>query len=407
MGLTVHDMNDRQRHRTDWIAVWLSIAAGIVAALQIGKVPPAIPLLQQDLQLSLVQAGWLASMVNVIGAVAGVLIGGLADRFNYRRTLIASTLLLLAGSLSGALAADAMVLFLSRVGESFGLVIVAVAAPGLIASCTRPEHRRLALGAWSMYIPTGFAIGMVMGSVVTPWAGWRGLWLTNALILLTYLLIFCRLTAPARRNPLRVRNSPWWTNVRAVIRAPGLWLLAGIFSCYTVQWFALTTWMPTFLSATAGFSVTSAVLAGALVVLVNVSGNLSGAWLLHRGVGPWWLIAAALVFMALCGYGIFTTHSAAVWKIGLAVVFSAAGGLLPAALLSTVALHAPTASHIATANGFIVQGSHMGILAGAPLLAALVSTTGGWQHTWWLLAASGTIGLILALALRHLQQPKL
>ena len=82
------------------------------------------------------------------------------------------------------------------------------------------------------------------------------------------------------------------------------------------------------------------------------------------------------------------------------MVFSAGGGLLPAALLSTVTMHAPTPAHIGTANGFVVQGSHVGILAGAPLLAFLLSRTGDWAHTWWLMAGMGTIGMALAMALR-------
>ncbi len=392
-----------QPDSTDWIVVYLSIAAGIVAALQIGKVPPAIPALQLELRLSLVQVGWLASIFNVIGAVGGVLIGGLADRFNYRRALIFAVILLMAGSLFGTYTSSAIPLFISRVCESFGLVVVAVSAPRLITAHTRPEDRSLALGAWSIYIPTGFAIGMVMGSVLMPWVGWRGLWLANALILFAYLSVFYLLTSPAAQAEHRAGTSPWMHNVRTVMRTPALWLLAGIFSCYTVQWFALTTWMPTFLTQSANYSVAASALAGALIVAINVTGNLSGAWLLHRGVAPWRLIAVALLLMALCAYGIFATDTSPLWKIAQAILFSAAGGLLPAALLSTVALHAPSTSHIGTANGFVVQGSHIGILAGAPLLAGVVSATGGWQHTWWLMAAMGAIGLTLALVLRQQQ----
>lgn len=37
----------------------LVIAAGVVAALHVGKLPPALPALQQVLGVSLVQAGFL------------------------------------------------------------------------------------------------------------------------------------------------------------------------------------------------------------------------------------------------------------------------------------------------------------------------------------------------------------
>ena len=391
---------------TNWTVVWLSITAGIVAALQIGKVPPAIPALQQELQLSLVQVGWLASIFNLIGAVGGVLIGGLADRFNYRRALIISTLLLLSGSLIGAFAVSPITLFLSRVCEGFGLVGAAVSAPRLITAHTQSADRNLALGAWSVYIPTGFAIGMVLGSVLVPWTGWRGLWLFNAVILFAYVSVFILSTKSTASIQHTTGVSPWLDNVRSVSVTPGLWLLAGIFACYTVQWFAVTTWMPTFMSETMHYSTPSAAALGALIVLANVVGNLSGAWLLHRGIGRWWLIAVALVVMALCGYGIFASNAAPIWKIAQAIAFSAVGGLLPAALLSAVAVHAPSSSQVGTANGFIVQGSHIGILAGAPLFAWMVSWAGTWHETWWLMAVMSAAGLTLTLLLRHIEMGK-
>ena len=380
----------------------MSITAGIVGALQIGKVPPAIPDLQQEMNLSLVQVGWLASIFNVIGAVGGLLIGGLADRFNYRRALIVSTLLLLSGSLIGAVTVSPVILFLSRVCEGFGLVGAAVSAPRLITAHTQPADRSLALGAWSIYIPTGFAIGMVLGSFLVPWTGWRGLWLFNAIILLAYLLVFTLTTKPAGPTRQSTSASPWLGNIRAVTHTSGLWLLAGIFACYTVQWFAVTTWMPTFISENMHYSTPSAALLGALIVFVNVTGNLSGAWFLHHGIGRWWLIAVSLVVMTLCGYVIVASNALPLWKIVRAMVFSAVGGLLPASLLSAVAVHAPSPA-VGTANGFIVQGSHIGILAGAPLLAWIVSWVGAWEETWWLMAVMGTAGLILTLILRQIE----
>ena len=43
------------------------ILAGVVAALHIGKLPPAIPVLRESLGLTLVQAGFLLSLVQLAG----------------------------------------------------------------------------------------------------------------------------------------------------------------------------------------------------------------------------------------------------------------------------------------------------------------------------------------------------
>ena len=57
----------------------LVILAGVCAALHIGKLPPAIPVLRDALGLTLVQAGFLLSLVQLAGMTLGVVFGVVAD----------------------------------------------------------------------------------------------------------------------------------------------------------------------------------------------------------------------------------------------------------------------------------------------------------------------------------------
>ena len=67
---------------------WLVIIAGVVAALHVGKLPPGIPILRAELGLTLVQAGFLLSVMQVAGMLLGALAGLLADRMGLRRTML-------------------------------------------------------------------------------------------------------------------------------------------------------------------------------------------------------------------------------------------------------------------------------------------------------------------------------
>ena len=49
--------------------------AGVSAALHVGKLPPAVPVLQQQLGVSLLQAGFLLSTVQVAGMLLGLVVG--------------------------------------------------------------------------------------------------------------------------------------------------------------------------------------------------------------------------------------------------------------------------------------------------------------------------------------------
>ena len=44
---------------TNWLAAAVAILLGVVAATYIGKLPPAIPVLRAEYQLSLPAIGWL------------------------------------------------------------------------------------------------------------------------------------------------------------------------------------------------------------------------------------------------------------------------------------------------------------------------------------------------------------
>jgi MFS family permease len=70
------------------------IIAGITAALYIGKLPPAFPVLRDSLQISLVQAGLLLSLVQLAGMVLGLAMGLLADGIGHKRSMVAGAFFL-------------------------------------------------------------------------------------------------------------------------------------------------------------------------------------------------------------------------------------------------------------------------------------------------------------------------
>ena len=380
---------------TRWFVVSVMIASGIAAALHVGKVPPAIPALRDELGLGLVAAGWVASIFSLIGATLGIASGLAADRLGARRVLAAGLVFLIAGSVCGAAVDSSTALLATRVLSGLGLVTVAVAAPGIIVAVAPPRDHGLALGAWSIYMPAGMAIAMLSAPLVLPGFGWRGLWLMHAALTAIVLVIVLAATRGASCSagpPRRISAD--------ALRRPGPWLLAAAFGCYTVQFFAVTTWMPTFLVESHGSSREIAALAGAFVVAANIIGCLAGAWLLHRDVARWKLLAVTYLVMTPCAAGAFYAALPPALTVALAAIFSAVGGLLPAAILAGTAVHAPSRAHVATVNGFVVQGSHVGVVIGPPVFAMFVATLGSWEQGWMLMAALGIAGLCVTAGIR-------
>jgi len=384
---------------TRWLVVSVMIASGVAASLHVGKVPPALPAVREELDLGLVAAGWVASIFSLIGATIGIASGLAADRLGPRRVLAAGLVFLVVGSVWGATADSGAALLATRVLSGFGLVTVAVAAPGIIVTVARPRDHGLALGAWSIYMPAGMAIAMLSAPLVLPGTGWRGLWLFHAgltAVVLVIVLIATRDTAAQTGAPGRISTE--------ALRRPGPWLLAAAFACYTVQFFAVATWMPSFLVESHGSTPEAAALAGALVVAANIPGCLVGAWLLHRDVARWKLLAVTFLVMAPCAAGTFSSALPPALAVALATIFSAVGGLLPAAVLAGTAVHAPSRGHVATVNGFVVQGSHVGVVVGPPVFAMFVAVFGSWEQGWILMVALGIAGLGVTAGIRAVER---
>ena len=67
---------------------WVIVFAGVCAALHVGKMPPALPVLQATLDISLVQAGFLLSAVQMASMMLGLAVGLSADSLGLRRSML-------------------------------------------------------------------------------------------------------------------------------------------------------------------------------------------------------------------------------------------------------------------------------------------------------------------------------
>jgi len=396
---------------SNWPVISLAVAAGVIAAMQVGKVPPTLPLISEELGLSRVMAGLVASLFFAVPALSAVAMGTMADRFGERRLLFTGLALLVLGSLIGGLVAGSGVLLATRAVEGLGYTFVVVTAPKIIAASARPNSIPLALGIWSCFMPTGMALAMVLSPFMMDAIGWQGVWLINAAVVVAFAGILAlglgksRMRSRQRREDAGAPAMFDWSGARRMLARPGPWLFALCFTLYTIQWFAIMAWLPTFLIESQGRGVTGASLLAALVVFANIAGNISAGWMMHRGAPRWALIASAFTVMATTGALVFSGGVVGgEAKIPLAIAFSAVGGLLPASCIAGAVIHAPTRAQTSMANGFVIQGSTIGSLLGPPVLGALSASFGNWENFWWVMLVGPVIGLGVVARLRGVER---
>ncbi len=123
-----------QPRRTSWTAVTALLAAGVVGAGAVGKLPGALPVLREDFGLSLVAAGWVVSMFNMLALASAVFFGFVADRTGALRACLLGLGALAIGATLGATTHSTITLLVSRFIEGGGFIALAVSVPALIAT---------------------------------------------------------------------------------------------------------------------------------------------------------------------------------------------------------------------------------------------------------------------------------
>lgn len=383
--------------RTPWGLVGLLVAAGIVAAFQVGKAPPALPSIRADLGATLSQAGWLLSTINLMTAVGGMAIALTADRVGHRRLVLLGTALTLIASLAGAFASDVDQLLVGRFFEGLGFVAVTVAIPTLLLRIAQPSDQRLTMALWTTYMPAGAGTMMLISAVVLPGTSWRIAWLVAAAASALMLVALLLRALPARSlDPQPVKRRPVLAEMREVATSGGPVAIAICFGAYACCWYAVVGFLPTLQVERLGFSTSTAAVVTAIVTVVNVSGNLSAGWLLHHGVSRVVVIVGATVSMAFCAAGIFVDGVPDLWRLVLAGLYSAVIGVVPGALFTAIPVHAPRPELAGATAGLLMQGSNVGGLLGPPITAALVASS-GWPGAAWL--TSVALGIVAASAL--------
>lgn len=368
---------------TNWRAVWAVFAGGVVAGAYMTKVPPALPAMRAELGLTLVESSFIVTMFNVMGMLVGVLAGVLCDRFGHKRLAAAGLAVMAAGGALGAAIGGFMPLLASRFLEGVGFIVFAVSAAALIAAAAAsPRDRAKALGLWSAYMPTGGSIALLAAPPVIGAWGWRGLWAVLALAAALAAILFLRAVPQSRPAGLRSLRL-----VTESLASKGNVALALLFACYVAQWTSVMVWLPTFLVDEHGASSAAAGLATALMVLINVPGNLAGGWLLARGVRRGALIIAASAIAALCELGMFAHALPGALRYACVLVFSLCAGVIPASVFAGLPVHARTPQHIATGNGIVLQTSNLGQFFGPLAIAWIASRYGGWEAGLWALLA--------------------
>ncbi len=348
-----------------------------------------LPMIAEDLRISLPTAGTLISAFAVGALIGGPPFAILALRWPSRSALFISQLAFIAATVVSLLAQGYWAILLARFGMGLAYACFWSVAAATAVQLSPPDRRAKALSIVVSGLTVAMVLGGPAGTYISEATGWRGgFWAVIAVTVISAVAVLLALPKHTARD---AKAPDLVTELRAMKR-PALWV------AYATTMFTTAAYMGTF-----GYIA---------ALLMEVSG-LSAEWLpavlILFGVGafigltiggrtadaqPRGTLVAGIIGLIVSS-AIIASFAASVWAtVAMVFMLGLAGFLLNPAVWGRVYVLAPDASMLAGAtNASAFQAG----LTLAPLLAGIPISLGyGLASVAWVGVIIAVVSLLLA-----------
>src|SRR4051812_41075930 len=154
---------------------WLSL---LMFSIDFTIVSVALRTIVEDLDTTLVLAGWTMTAFALTQTIVLPLIGKLGENFGQMRVFVACVVLFIIGSLLCGLAPNIYVLIACRVLQALGGGGFFPAATGIVAQ-QFPRTRSRMIGLFASIFPIGAILGPNLGGFIIEHFGWRDVFFIN------------------------------------------------------------------------------------------------------------------------------------------------------------------------------------------------------------------------------------
>jgi MFS family permease len=266
---------------------------------------------------------WVYACLSPVG-------GYIADKFNRRRTVIASLFVWSAVTWATGHAQTYSQMLVARASMGISEAFYMPAALALITDFHTGSTRAKAVGVHQSGIYAGLALGGI-GGYIAQTSSWRNCftWFGIAGVLYSIVLMAALRDAPVAQEANGTKKVTLLETLGALWSQPAFWILVIYFTLPAIAGWATKNWLPTFLADTfnlkegpAGLSATGYIQIASFIGVV-LGGVVADKWMQRTnrgriftsslgvlllvpallGLGYAWSMAAAIVFMILFGIG--------------------------------------------------------------------------------------------------------
>ena len=315
-----------------YLAAAFAALGGLLFGYDTGVISGALIFIRQEFALSTFEQELIVSIV-LVGAIVGALSGGrLSDRFGRRATLLATSIVFIAGAIVCAAAPSIPALVIGRVIVGLGIGLACTTVPVYISEVAPPEARGWQVSLFQLAITIGILGAYLVDFAYAKTGAWR--WMLGLAVVPGVILGAGMLVLPesprwlakyqhsdaARAVLVQIRGTNnvdsefhditanleqaeehgRWADLLSPTLRPalvvgiGLAIFQQITGINTVIYYA-----PTIVLSAGISSASGAILATAVIGLVNVIMTIVAMWLIDR-VGRRPLLLVGIAGMTVC-----------------------------------------------------------------------------------------------------------
>ena len=181
-----------------------------MTVLDFSIVNVALPSMQRDIGFSQKNLQWIVSAYSLAFGGFLLLSGKAADLFGRRHILTIGLGLFTIASLLGGLAQSRAILITARAVQGLGAAIVSSTALSILTTTfAKGTIWNRALSIWGTISAGGYAVGVLLGGILTDALSWRWVMFVNVQIDLLTIYLTLILCQRSKRNRL-TRKSIYW-----------------------------------------------------------------------------------------------------------------------------------------------------------------------------------------------------
>ncbi|MCF8475949.1 MAG: MFS transporter [Pseudolabrys sp.] len=381
------------RFLTSLALLWL---AGGALRLTILAVPPVIPIIHDQLNMSATQIGILTGLPSMLLALAAVPGSLLIARLGVRNALVIGLIVTaIGGALRGALP-DILWLYAMTILMAAGVAVMQVTMPTAVRNWL-PNRIGFATAVYTNgllvgeIVPVGLMLVLVLPLVGGSWQWGFVFWSVPVAIIAILVMLFAPRQVSA--NGTAAVRRRWWPDWRNML----IWRLGIMLGTVNAVYFGTNAFLPDYLRSTGQEQWISAALSGlnigqlpASFILLAVAGRL------ERRAWPY-VACGVLGVIATAGI-VFSTGA---WVVAAASLQGfAAAGILILVLALPPLLSPPDDVHRVTAAMFTISYSCAVVV---PVVSGMVwDLTGIAAMAFLPIALCGIVLVILAPAINHI-----